>query len=46
MMNAFPGSIAFDEYGKPFIILRDQGQQKRLTGNEAIKVSHFISGKE
>lgn len=42
-MVSFPGSIAFDEFGKPFIILRDQEQQKRLTGNDAIKVSfeHF-----
>jgi len=33
------GSLAFDEYGRPFLILRDQGSQKRLTGKEAIKVS-------
>lgn len=38
-MVSFPGSIAFDEFGKPFIILRDQESQKRLTGNDAIKVS-------
>lgn len=38
-MAAFPGTIAFDEFGKPFIILRDQDTQKRLTGNDAIKVS-------
>lgn len=38
-MSAFPGSIAFDEFGRPFIILRDQENQKRLTGNDAIKVS-------
>lgn len=38
-MSAFPGSIAFDEFGRPFIILRDQDSQKRLTGNDAIKVS-------
>lgn len=37
-MAAFPGSIAFDEYGRPFIILKDQDKQKRLTGNDAIKV--------
>lgn len=37
-MMSLPGSIAFDEYGRPFIILRDQENQKRLTGNEAIKV--------
>lgn len=44
-MAAFPGHIAFDEFGKPFIILRDQQQQKRLTGNDAIKVSvWFFSG--
>ena len=40
-MSAFPGSIAFDEYGRPFIILRDQDKQKRLTGNDAIKVISF-----
>lgn len=43
-MSAFPGSIAFDEYGRPFIILRDQDQQKRLTGNDAIK-SHIMAGR-
>ena len=32
------GQIAFDEYGRPFIILRDQDQQQRLTGIEAQKV--------
>ncbi|XP_055312334.1 T-complex protein 1 subunit epsilon [Sitodiplosis mosellana] len=44
-MVSFPGSIAFDEFGKPFIILRDQDQQKRLTGNDAIK-SHIQAGKQ
>ena len=24
--------VAFDEYGQPFIILREQDKQKRLTG--------------
>jgi T-complex protein 1 subunit epsilon len=37
-MSAFPGSIAFDEFGRPFIILRDQENQKRLTGIDALKV--------
>lgn len=37
-MSAFPGSLTFDEYGRPFLILRDQDTQKRLTGNDAIKV--------
>lgn len=41
-MSAFPGSIAFDEFGRPFIILRDQENQKRLTGNDAIKVSSIF----
>ncbi len=35
------GSLAFDEYGRPFIVLRDQANQKRLTGKEAIKVSYY-----
>lgn len=37
-MSAFPGSIAFDEYGRPFIILREQEREKRITGTDAIKV--------
>lgn len=37
-MTAIPGTVAFDEYGRPFIILRDQEKQKRLTGIDAIKV--------
>ena len=36
------GALAFDEFGRPFIILKDQDQQKRLTGNAAIKVSHSL----
>ena len=32
------GTIAFDEYGRPFIILRDQENQKRLSGLDAQKV--------
>ncbi|XP_063979514.1 T-complex protein 1 subunit epsilon [Diachasmimorpha longicaudata] len=43
-MNAIPGSIAFDEYGRPFIILRDQDKQKRLTGHDAIK-SHIYAAR-
>ena len=35
------GSLAFDEYGRPFLILRDQEQQTRLSGNDAIKVKWF-----
>lgn len=37
-MAMFPGTVAFDEFGRPFIILRDQENQKRLTGIEALKV--------
>lgn len=37
-MALFPGAVAFDEYGRPFIILRDQDRQKRLTGTDALKV--------
>jgi T-complex protein 1 subunit epsilon len=35
---SLPGSLAFDDYGRPFLIIRDQDKQKRLTGAEAIKV--------
>jgi len=32
------GTLAFDEYGRPFLILKDEDKQKRLTGLEAHKV--------
>ena len=32
------GSLAFDEYGRPFIIIRDQDAKSRLSGIEAHKV--------
>jgi T-complex protein 1 subunit epsilon len=38
------GSLAFDEYGRPFLIMRDQESQTRLTGNDAIK-SHILAAK-
>lgn len=44
-MSAFPGSIAFDEFGRPFIILRDQENQKRITGTDAIK-SHILAARQ
>uniref|UniRef100_U5EUG1 T-complex protein 1 subunit epsilon n=1 Tax=Corethrella appendiculata TaxID=1370023 RepID=U5EUG1_9DIPT len=43
-MMSMPGTIAFDEYGRPFIILRDQEKQTRLTGNDAIK-THILAAK-
>jgi len=43
-MTSIPGSLAFDEYGRPFIIIKDQQNQKRLSGNAAIK-SHILAGK-
>lgn len=39
-----PGTLAFDEYGRPFIIIRDQQNQKRLTGNDALK-SHILAAR-
>lgn len=41
---AAQGSIAFDEYGRPFIIIRDQDQKRRLTGLDAHK-SHIMAAK-
>ncbi|KAG9464180.1 hypothetical protein GDO78_020353 [Eleutherodactylus coqui] len=32
------GTLAFDEYGRPFIILKDQDRKSRLSGPEALKV--------
>ncbi|KAI8777906.1 T-complex protein 1 subunit epsilon-like [Biomphalaria glabrata] len=43
-MNILPTQLAFDEYGRPFIILRDQDKQSRLTGKDAHK-SHILAAK-
>eukprot|EP00112_Aurelia_sp_Birch-Aquarium-sp1_P007665 Seg1837.7 transcript_id=Seg1837.7/GoldUCD/mRNA.D3Y31 product="T-complex protein 1 subunit epsilon" protein_id=Seg1837.7/GoldUCD/D3Y31 len=36
--------LAFDEFGRPFLILNDQENQKRLTGLDALK-SHILAAK-
>merc|ERR1712025_1448278 len=38
------GSLAFDEFGRPFMGLKDEASQNRLTGADAIK-SHIIAAK-
>ncbi|XP_038653536.1 T-complex protein 1 subunit epsilon [Scyliorhinus canicula] len=38
------GTLAFDEYGRPFIIIKDQDTKTRLTGLEALK-SHIMAAK-
>lgn len=38
------GALAFDEFGRPFFILKDQERQRRLTGIEAVKVSILCFG--
>jgi hypothetical protein len=35
-MNGLP--VSYDQYGQPFIILREQDRKKRVTGLEAQKV--------
>uniref|UniRef100_A0A1I8GAP0 T-complex protein 1 subunit epsilon n=1 Tax=Macrostomum lignano TaxID=282301 RepID=A0A1I8GAP0_9PLAT len=42
--QARPMNLAFDEYGRPFIIVKDQERQKRLTGIDAHK-SHILAAK-
>jgi len=49
MMQGMPpgmsmGSLAFDEFGRPFMILKDEMEQTRITGSAAIK-SHIIAAK-
>ena len=45
MAGAAVGSLAFDEYGRPFLILRDQNNQNRITGKDAIKVIAWYSSR-
>ena len=40
-MNAV---YATDEYGRPFIIVREQQKKSRLSGFDAVKVRIFFSG--
>lgn len=37
-LKATAQGITFDEFGRPFIILKEQESQRRLTGLEAHKV--------
>jgi hypothetical protein len=32
-------SLAFDEFGRPYLIVRDQAQKRRLKGADAYKVT-------
>lgn len=38
------GTLGFDEFGRPFIIIKDQEKKKRLTGINALK-SHILAAK-
>jgi T-complex protein 1 subunit epsilon len=37
------GQLAVDEYGNPFVIVKDQGQKKRTTGLDAHKANIFAA---
>ena len=32
-------SLAFDEFGRPFIVIKDQGEKKRVKGIDALKLN-------
>ena len=36
--------LMFDEFGRPFILMRDQERQKRQTGVDALK-SHIMAAR-
>ncbi|KAK6102489.1 T-complex protein 1 epsilon subunit [Brugia pahangi] len=44
MADAATAHVLFDEFGQPFLLLRDQEKQKRLTGTEALK-SHILAAR-
>lgn len=37
-------NVTFDEYGRPFIILREQSKKERVHGIEALK-KHILAAK-
>ncbi|KAI6224424.1 CCT-epsilon [Aphelenchoides fujianensis] len=39
------GQVLFDEFGQPFLVLREQQKQKRLTGTEALK-AHILAARQ
>ena len=41
-VNMDDAQVAFDESGRPFIILRDQGKTKRLRGIDAVLSSSCV----
>ncbi len=38
-------SLVYDEYGRPFIVIRDQGQKTRIKGLDAQKVRGRPAGR-
>jgi len=42
-INTKKMSLAFDETGRPYLILREQGKKKRVKGLEAHKVIFIIT---
>jgi T-complex protein 1 subunit epsilon len=38
------GSLIFDEYGRPFIVVREEAGQARVTGLDALK-SHILAAR-
>lgn len=43
-MAGMGAQLIFDEFGQPFIVMREQDKQKRLTGTEAVK-SHILAAR-
>lgn len=39
---ASTGQLLFDESGQPFIVIKEQESQKRITGVEALKVLKIL----
>jgi T-complex protein 1 subunit epsilon len=44
MQKPSSGALMFDDFGQPFIIIKDQERRKRLTGIEALK-SHILAAR-
>ena len=44
MQRPTTGSLMFDEYGQPFIVIKDEERKNRLTGLDALK-SHIMAAK-
>lgn len=44
--DQYASYMTFDEYGRPFIILREQSEKEQISGVDVIKVSTLLYSRQ